>query len=144
MRPPWIAIGRVAQLVRAPASHAGGHRFESCRAHHYFQLLAAISYANAALDVDESVDGLPAGDRFSILRLALDKRNITSQNELFRRTKRFGGESSNMCTPMRRVDLRHPVVLREVALSGKVSGCVPRRKPYVNEQERRQGGMGSR
>src|SRR5438477_7062801 len=22
--------GRVAQLVRAPASHAGGHRFESC------------------------------------------------------------------------------------------------------------------
>jgi hypothetical protein len=29
---PWI--GRVAQLVRAPASHAGGHRFESCRAHH--------------------------------------------------------------------------------------------------------------
>jgi hypothetical protein len=28
------SIGRVAQLVRAPASHAGGHRFESCRAHH--------------------------------------------------------------------------------------------------------------
>jgi hypothetical protein len=27
-------FGRVAQLVRAPASHAGGHRFESCRAHH--------------------------------------------------------------------------------------------------------------
>jgi hypothetical protein len=26
--------GRVAQLVRAPASHAGGRRFESCRAHH--------------------------------------------------------------------------------------------------------------
>ena len=32
-------IGRVAQLVRAPASHAGGHRFESCRAHHSFQSL---------------------------------------------------------------------------------------------------------
>ena len=29
--------GRVAQLVRAPASHAGGHRFESCRAHHLNQ-----------------------------------------------------------------------------------------------------------
>ena len=28
------SLGRVAQLVRAPASHAGGHRFESCRAHH--------------------------------------------------------------------------------------------------------------
>ena len=26
--------GRVAQLVRAPASHAGGPRFESVRAHH--------------------------------------------------------------------------------------------------------------
>src|ERR1035441_2512966 len=33
-------IGRVAQLVRAPASHAGGHRFESCRAHQSFQELA--------------------------------------------------------------------------------------------------------
>src|SRR5215472_5186472 len=32
MRRYWL--GRVAQLVRAPASHAGGHRFESCRAHH--------------------------------------------------------------------------------------------------------------
>ena len=30
--------GRVAQLVRAPASHAGGHRFESCRAHHSKQI----------------------------------------------------------------------------------------------------------
>jgi hypothetical protein len=29
-----VHFGRVAQLVRAPASHAGGHRFESCRAHH--------------------------------------------------------------------------------------------------------------
>src|SRR5229473_187083 len=27
-------LGRVAQLVRAPASHAGGPRFESVRAHH--------------------------------------------------------------------------------------------------------------
>ena len=26
--------GRLAQLVRAPALHAGGHRFESCTAHH--------------------------------------------------------------------------------------------------------------
>jgi multiple antibiotic resistance protein len=29
-----FVFGRVAQLVRAPASHAGGRRFESCRAHH--------------------------------------------------------------------------------------------------------------
>jgi hypothetical protein len=32
----FLDLGRVAQLVRAPASHAGGHRFESCRAHHFF------------------------------------------------------------------------------------------------------------
>jgi hypothetical protein len=31
--------GRVAQLVRTPASHAGGHRFESCRAHHRINTL---------------------------------------------------------------------------------------------------------
>ena len=31
------ALGRVAQLVRAPASHAGGRRFESCRAHHFLR-----------------------------------------------------------------------------------------------------------
>ena len=33
------ARGRVAQLVRAPASHAGGLGFKSLRAHHYFQSL---------------------------------------------------------------------------------------------------------
>ena len=27
-------VGRLAQLVRAPALQAGGHRFESCIAHH--------------------------------------------------------------------------------------------------------------
>ena len=29
-----MCIGRLAQLVRAPALQAGGHRFESCIAHH--------------------------------------------------------------------------------------------------------------
>jgi hypothetical protein len=29
----WFHHGRLAQLVRAPASHAGGRRFESCTAH---------------------------------------------------------------------------------------------------------------
>ena len=32
-------IGRLAQLVRAPALQAGGHRFESYSAHHLFLLL---------------------------------------------------------------------------------------------------------
>src|ERR1039458_9517578 len=41
-RSPAI-FGRVAQLVRAPASHAGGHRFESCRAHHLFSRASACS-----------------------------------------------------------------------------------------------------
>ena len=30
----WAYFGRLAQLVRAPALQAGGHRFESCIAHH--------------------------------------------------------------------------------------------------------------
>ena len=39
---PWFGVlrkapfGRLAQLVRAPASHAGGRRFESCTAHQAF------------------------------------------------------------------------------------------------------------
>ena len=31
--PAEYRCGRIAQLVRAPALHAGGHRFESCFAH---------------------------------------------------------------------------------------------------------------
>ena len=31
---PLIYVGRLAQLVRAPALQAGGHRFESYIAHH--------------------------------------------------------------------------------------------------------------
>ena len=31
-----VGIGRLAQLVRAPALQAGGHRFESYIAHHLF------------------------------------------------------------------------------------------------------------
>ena len=30
-----VPKGRLAQLARAPARHAGGHRFESCNAHHF-------------------------------------------------------------------------------------------------------------
>ncbi len=29
----FYTLGRIAQLVRAPALQAGGHRFESCFAH---------------------------------------------------------------------------------------------------------------
>ena len=31
-----FGIGRLAQLVRASALQAGGHKFESCIAHHLF------------------------------------------------------------------------------------------------------------
>ena len=34
--------GRLAQLVRAPALQAGGHRFESCIAHHFFAEIAQL------------------------------------------------------------------------------------------------------
>ena len=41
---PRDPIGRVAQLVRAPASHAGGPGFESLRAHHSFNNLHAYTF----------------------------------------------------------------------------------------------------
>ena len=34
--------GRLAQLVRAPALQAGGHRFESYSAHHFFAGIAQL------------------------------------------------------------------------------------------------------
>ena len=34
--------GRLAQLVRAPALQAGGHRFESYIAHHFFAEIAQL------------------------------------------------------------------------------------------------------
>ena len=34
--------GRLAQLVRAPALQAGGHRFESYIAHHLFAEIAQL------------------------------------------------------------------------------------------------------
>jgi hypothetical protein len=37
--PTKRTIGRLAQLVRAPALHAGGHRFESYTAHHIWNLI---------------------------------------------------------------------------------------------------------
>ena len=38
-------VGRLAQLVRAPALQAGGHRFESCIAHHYLCRNSSIGRA---------------------------------------------------------------------------------------------------
>src|SRR5438477_12381995 len=37
--------GRLAQLARAPARHAGGHRFKSCSAHSTRVLVAEATYA---------------------------------------------------------------------------------------------------
>jgi len=55
----WAEIWRVVRLIRqisackclfnqtraglVPASHAGGHRFEFCRAHHLFSVIYACS-----------------------------------------------------------------------------------------------------
>ena len=39
-RAPFFYVGRLAQLVRAPALQAGGHRFESYIAHHFFADIA--------------------------------------------------------------------------------------------------------
>ena len=49
--PKWYIIncqpgyGRLAQLVRAPALQAGGHRFESYIAHHLFCRNSSIGRA---------------------------------------------------------------------------------------------------
>ena len=37
-----VHYGRLAQLVRAPALQAGGHRFESYIAHHLFAEIAQL------------------------------------------------------------------------------------------------------
>jgi hypothetical protein len=46
-------IGRVAQLVRAPASHAGGLGFESLRAHHPFQGCSRLYALNGGRPVSD-------------------------------------------------------------------------------------------
>src|SRR5436190_23312891 len=57
--------GRVAQLVRAPASHAGGHRFESCRAHHfsdgpsYLMPVALFAPARQGRSLPAAAESLP-------------------------------------------------------------------------------------
>jgi hypothetical protein len=53
-------LGRVAQLVRAPASHAGGRRFESCRAHHFESCQASHAFVwRRCLMVGLPADGRP-------------------------------------------------------------------------------------
>ena len=37
-----LIYGRLAQLVRAPALQAGGHRFESYSAHHFCAEIAQL------------------------------------------------------------------------------------------------------
>ena len=37
-----LRCGRLAQLVRAPALHAGGHKFESCTAHQFLPIKAGF------------------------------------------------------------------------------------------------------
>src|SRR5689334_641551 len=50
-------FGRLAQLVRAPASHAGGRRFESYTAHHFFSSSPpTIPFINPLRSVRTSVE----------------------------------------------------------------------------------------
>lgn len=52
-----VRDGHVAQLVRAPASHAGGPQFESGRAHHSARGLAATKPVTSSMDADCPLHG---------------------------------------------------------------------------------------
>ena len=48
--PPFLLFGRLAQLVRALALHARGHRFESCAAHQFLHtMFPLVSLSHCAL-----------------------------------------------------------------------------------------------
>src|ERR1700743_2765486 len=75
--------GRVAQLVRAPASHAGGPGFESLRAHHLFNNLrpptkrAVVHSCSKRLEAltNSGLAGMPA--RFRAESVHEDKLGTT-------------------------------------------------------------------
>ena len=50
-----MLFGGIAQLVRAPALQAGGHRFESLRGRHY-QAATAAWYASVAQLVEQRIE----------------------------------------------------------------------------------------
>ena len=45
-----LVYGGVAQLARAPALQAGGHRFDSDILHHFLYLQTAFSYAKLLME----------------------------------------------------------------------------------------------
>ena len=64
--PTKRVFGRLAQLVRAPALHAGGHRFESCTAHHRNQRFLDSNAPKSSqkftkLLLDKLIDSRPQG-----------------------------------------------------------------------------------
>ena len=48
-------IGFLAQLVRAPALQAGGHRFESCRVHHFAEIAQLVEQLTCNQQVAGSI-----------------------------------------------------------------------------------------
>ena len=51
-------VGRLAQLVRAPPLHGGGHRFESCTAHFVSPLFSGRLQDHLTHDVSRMVSRL--------------------------------------------------------------------------------------
>jgi hypothetical protein len=59
-----MVCGRLAQLARAPALQAGGHRSESCTAQ-YHQSLAGAKLARLYFLPQRILDKITGGDRFA-------------------------------------------------------------------------------
>jgi hypothetical protein len=72
-----LCAGRLAQLVRARASHARGHRFESCSVHHASQCdachaVAQRAKAGGSAKKDITADGMALSN---VVKAATTKRS---------------------------------------------------------------------
>src|SRR5213595_3797961 len=72
-------LGRIAQLVRAPRLHRGGHRFESCFAHP-FGFSTGQAPAKVAQLVEHAAENRGVGS--SILPLGTKRPRFTNESGL--------------------------------------------------------------
>gem|GEM_PF-2217166 len=108
--------GRIAQLVKAPALHAGDHRFESCFAHFFnpqiFLLIVFVlssCFLHADIITVSAEGGIPLGDWSYELNTANGLNVFYSRSILSRLSAEAGIEASSFRTV---ADLYHLNILR--------------------------------